>query len=99
MTIIERNLHWMSRVYPFFNYAALRYFNAAGASEQRGEDHTLELHLIPLVLQVALGRDKIYMFGDDYEMTRRHLHPRLHPRPSAGAYPYNDLTVTSTCHR
>ncbi|MGZ0655257.1 UDP-glucose 4-epimerase GalE [Coraliomargarita sp. W4R53] len=66
--IIERYLHWISRVYPFFNFAALRYFNAAGASEQRGEDHTPELHLIPLVLQVALGqREKIYMFGDDYE--------------------------------
>ncbi|MDQ8195803.1 UDP-glucose 4-epimerase GalE [Coraliomargarita sp. SDUM461004] len=66
--IIERYLHWMSRVYPFFNYAALRYFNAAGASELRGEDHTPELHLIPLVLQVALGqREKIYMFGDDYD--------------------------------
>ncbi|MFT4902254.1 MAG: UDP-glucose 4-epimerase [Lentimonas sp.] len=66
--IIERYLHWMSKVYPFFNYAALRYFNAAGASETRGEDHTPELHLIPLVLQVALGqREKIYMFGDDYD--------------------------------
>ncbi len=66
--IIERYLHWMAKVYPFFNYAALRYFNAAGASAERGEDHTPELHLIPLVLQVALGqREKIYMFGDDYE--------------------------------
>ena len=66
--IIERYLHWMSRVYPFFNYAALRYFNAAGASAERGEDHTPELHLIPLVLQVALGqRERIYMFGDDYD--------------------------------
>ena len=65
--IIERYLHWMSRIYPFFNYAALRYFNAAGASLERGEDHTPELHLIPLVLQVALGqREQIYMFGDDY---------------------------------
>ncbi len=66
--IIERYLHWMSRVYPFFNYAALRYFNAAGASAERGEDHMPELHLIPLVLQVALGqREKIFMFGDDYD--------------------------------
>ncbi|MGC6423946.1 MAG: UDP-glucose 4-epimerase GalE [Lentimonas sp.] len=66
--IIERYLHWMSKIYPFFNYACLRYFNAAGASEERGEDHTPELHLIPLVLQVALGkREKIYMFGDDYD--------------------------------
>jgi len=65
--IIERYLHWMSRIYPFFNYAALRYFNAAGASLERGEDHTPELHLIPLVLQVALRqREQIYIFGDDY---------------------------------
>lgn len=51
-------------------YAALRYFNAAGASPvgDMGEDHAPETHLIPLVLQVALGqRDKIAMFGDDYD--------------------------------
>ena len=66
--IIERYLHWVSRIYPFFNFATLRYFNAAGASNTRGEDHTPELHLIPLVLQVALGkREKVYIFGDDYD--------------------------------
>ena len=66
--IFERYLHWLSVVYPWFNYAALRYFNAAGASEERGEDHSPELHLIPIVLQVALGkREKIHMFGDDYD--------------------------------
>lgn len=51
-------------------YAALRYFNAAGAAPGLGigEDHRPETHLIPLVLQVALGqRDKILMFGDDYD--------------------------------
>lgn len=65
--IIERYLHWMERIYPFFNYAALRYFNAAGATPARGEDHSPELHLIPLILQVALKkRDKILIFGDDY---------------------------------
>ncbi len=51
------------------SYAALRYFNAAGASQSGdiGEDHDPETHLIPLILQVALGqRDKIMMFGDDY---------------------------------
>ena len=51
-------------------YAALRYFNAAGASPDGdlGEHHEPETHLIPLVLQVAQGkRDKIMMFGDDYE--------------------------------
>jgi UDP-glucose 4-epimerase len=50
-------------------YAALRYFNAAGAdpSGEIGEDHDPESHLIPIVLQVALGqRDKITVFGDDY---------------------------------
>lgn len=45
----------------------LRYFNAAGATEQRGEDHVPESHLIPLVLQVALGqREGIKIFGNDY---------------------------------
>lgn len=51
-------------------YAALRYFNAAGAApaKQIGEDHQPETHLIPLVLQVALGqREKIMIFGDDYD--------------------------------
>jgi UDP-glucose 4-epimerase len=65
--IIERYLHWMAEVYPFFHYAALRYFNAAGASENYGEDHSPETHLIPIVLQVAAGkREKIKIFGDDY---------------------------------
>ena len=51
------------------NYIALRYFNASGAdiNTQIGEAHKEETHLIPLVLQVALGqREKIYIFGDDY---------------------------------
>jgi UDP-glucose 4-epimerase len=46
----------------------LRYFNASGATEKYGEAHNPESHLIPLVLQVAQGkRDKIYIFGEDYE--------------------------------
>ena len=52
-----------------FAYAALRYFNAAGASPDGdlGEDHKPESHLIPIVLQVALGqRETISIFGDDY---------------------------------
>lgn len=65
--IIERMLHWLDRIYGF-RYAALRYFNASGAlSSNLGEDHDPEYHLIPIVLQVALGkRDKVYIFGDDY---------------------------------
>jgi UDP-glucose 4-epimerase len=62
----ERILHWMDRIHGL-HYAALRYFNAAGASPERGEDHSPETHLIPLVLQVALGqRDKIVVYGNDY---------------------------------
>jgi UDP-glucose 4-epimerase len=52
-----------------WTYAALRYFNAAGASPDGdlGEDHTPETHLIPIVLQVALGqRQQITIYGDDY---------------------------------
>ncbi|MDB4589750.1 UDP-glucose 4-epimerase GalE, partial [Verrucomicrobiales bacterium] len=65
--IIERMLHWLHRT-KSLRYGCLRYFNAAGATEQRGEDHDPETHLIPLVLQVALGqRDAITVFGDDYD--------------------------------
>lgn len=46
---------------------SLRYFNVAGAYGNIGENREVETHLIPLVLQVALGhRDKIMMFGDDW---------------------------------
>ncbi len=66
--VIERALADYAQAYGF-GYAALRYFNAAGASPDGdiGEDHTPETHLIPLVLQVALGqRPNIAVFGDDY---------------------------------
>ena len=64
---IERMLHWYRQTHGM-KYAALRYFNAAGCTAKRGEDHTPESHLIPLVLQVALGqRDDIKIFGDDYD--------------------------------
>lgn len=65
--ICERMLHWLDKIHGL-RYAALRYFNAAGASNDRGEDHSPELHLIPIVLQVALGqRERVSMFGDDYD--------------------------------
>lgn len=64
--ILERALYWLDRIYGL-RYAALRYFNAAGASAERGEDHRPETHLIPRVLQVALGRQEhIVIYGDDY---------------------------------
>lgn len=65
--ILERYLYWLDRAYGL-RYACLRYFNACGATAERGEDHAPETHLIPLVLQVALGqRDHITIFGDDYD--------------------------------
>jgi UDP-glucose 4-epimerase len=64
--ILERMLYWLDRIHGL-RYAALRYFNAAGATKERGEDHDPELHLIPIVLQVAMGkRDSVTIFGDDY---------------------------------
>jgi UDP-glucose 4-epimerase len=66
--VVERMLADYARAYNFA-YAALRYFNAAGASPtgDLGEDHDPETHLIPIVLQVALGqRDEVTVFGDDY---------------------------------
>lgn len=64
--MIERTLSWLART-AGFGFAALRYFNAAGASELLGEDHRPESHLIPLVLEVAAGkREQIAVFGDDY---------------------------------
>jgi UDP-glucose 4-epimerase len=64
--ILERMLHWLDQIHGL-RYAALRYFNAAGATAERGEDHSPETHLIPLVLQVALGqREQIQVYGSDY---------------------------------
>lgn len=64
--ILERMLSWLERAYGL-RYASLRYFNASGASETRGEDHRPETHLIPIVLQVALGkRDHVQIYGTDY---------------------------------
>jgi UDP-glucose 4-epimerase len=49
------------------NYVALRYFNAAGATETKGEDHRPETHLIPIVLEAAYGqRQSVALFGTDY---------------------------------
>lgn len=65
---IEKMLKWSERAYGI-KYVILRYFNVAGAHLEGdiGEDHFPETHLIPLVLQVALGqREKIMIFGDDY---------------------------------
>jgi UDP-glucose 4-epimerase len=64
--LVEQMLEWFHRIHGL-RYASLRYFNAAGASGELGEDHHPETHLVPLVLQVALGkRPKVSIFGTDY---------------------------------
>lgn len=66
---VEKMLKWCDKAYDI-KYVALRYFNVAGAdvSGKIGEDHRPETHLIPLVLQVPLGkRDEINIYGDDYD--------------------------------
>lgn len=64
---LERALFWLAETRGL-RFASLRYFNAAGASASRGEHHCPETHLIPLVLQVAMGqRETITVFGDDYD--------------------------------
>ncbi|MDS0526663.1 UDP-glucose 4-epimerase GalE [Clostridium sp. SHJSY1] len=67
--LVEKILRWCDHAYGI-KYTVLRYFNAAGAhvNGKIGEDHSPETHLIPLILDVALGnREKIMMFGDDYD--------------------------------
>ena len=65
--LVERMLEWFHRIHGL-RYASLRYFNAAGAaSPDRGEAHRPESHLIPRLMNVALGRQKhIEIFGTDY---------------------------------
>jgi UDP-glucose 4-epimerase len=64
--LVERILDWLNRIHGF-RYASLRYFNAAGAAGELGEAHEPESHLIPLVLQVPLGkRQSVSIFGTDY---------------------------------
>ncbi|WP_461206392.1 UDP-glucose 4-epimerase GalE [Clostridium sp. DL1XJH146] len=66
---VEKVLKWCDNAYGI-KYTVLRYFNAAGAHTggKIGEDHRPESHLIPIILQVALGkREKIFVYGDDYD--------------------------------
>jgi UDP-glucose 4-epimerase len=64
--MFEQILHWYDKIHGLV-YVNLRYFNAAGASEQFGEDHRIETHLIPNVLKVALEqKEKAEIFGEKY---------------------------------
>ncbi|TDL77994.1 UDP-glucose 4-epimerase GalE [Peribacillus frigoritolerans] len=66
--MMEKMMRWCEEAYGI-RYVSLRYFNVAGAraTAEIGEDHTPETHLVPIILQVALGqREYISVFGDDY---------------------------------
>lgn len=64
--IFEKILRWFDQIHDV-TFASLRYFNAAGATKAFGEDHRVETHLIPCVLQVPLGkREHAAVFGTDY---------------------------------
>ena len=64
--LVEQMLDWLQRIHGL-RYSCLRYFNAAGAAGEQGEDHHPESHLIPIALQVALGeRKELAIFGTDY---------------------------------
>jgi UDP-arabinose 4-epimerase len=66
--MVEKILHWYANAYPM-RYAALRYFNAAGADPEGelGEEHDPETHLIPLAIETGLGkRPALDIFGTDY---------------------------------
>ncbi len=65
--MFEQVLKWYESIHGL-QFVALRYFNAAGATEQFGEDHRIETHLIPNILKVALGqKDHAEIYGTDYE--------------------------------
>ena len=64
--MLERALEWYASAY-HWSVVALRYFNAAGATQAAGEQHQPETHIIPLLLQTAAGeRDFFTLYGDDY---------------------------------
>ena len=64
--MFEHILRWYGEIHGL-TWVALRYFNAAGASERFGEDHRIETHLIPNVLKVALGqKPHVEIYGTDY---------------------------------
>jgi len=64
--MFEHILDWYHKAYGL-KFNAFRYFNAAGASDRLGEAHKHESHLIPVIIQVALGqKDKFSIFGKDY---------------------------------
>lgn len=80
--MMEKIMRWADQAYGI-KFVALRYFNVAGAKPDGtiGEDHHPETHLMPIVLEVAMGkRDKLMIFGNDYNTpdgtnVRDYVHP------------------------
>ena len=65
--LFEKILRWYDQIHGL-RFVSLRYFNAAGASENFGEEHRVETHLIPNVLKVALGQSsEVHIYGTDYD--------------------------------
>jgi len=65
--MFERILEWYTRAYGW-SVTALRYFNASGATPELGERHDPETHIIPLLLQAAMGERKVFnIYGDEYD--------------------------------
>ena len=84
----EDALRWFASAYDDFGAVALRYFNAAGATEQRGEDHSPETHLIPLAIEAAAGpAGSTDDLRDRLPDARRHLRAGLRPYPRPGRRP------------
>ena len=82
--MFEKMLQWYERIHGL-EFIAFRYFNAAGASENFGEHHRIETHLIPNVLQGRAGPEAALRdLRHGLSHARRHLHPRLHPHPRPG---------------
>jgi UDP-glucose 4-epimerase len=64
--MVEEMLEWYAAAYGL-NFAVLRFFNVAGASKSRGEDHDPETHVIPVALETMLGKRPVFkIFGTDY---------------------------------
>ena len=64
--MVEQALAWYAEAHGF-KYAALRYFNAAGATKNHGENHNPETHLIPLILDALIQGKEFNMYGSDYD--------------------------------
>ena len=85
--VVEQALDWYRQIHGL-HFAALRYFNACGALPGRGEAHQPESHLIPRVLQVALGKERSRLdLRHGLSHARWNVHPRLCPHRGPGCSP------------